>query len=74
MSGYVITFKVKKGDNKLMSFHIDDEKLLEKYKAICTTIEDLKNIKLNALLVYDGRHIKTKIRTFGDKFILTFVA
>ena len=38
MSGYVKTFKVKNGDiyksNKLMSFSIDDEKLLEKYKAI----------------------------------------
>ena len=28
MSGYVKTFKVKEGDNKLMSFHIDDENLL----------------------------------------------
>ena len=38
MNGYVKTFKVKDVDkdknNKLMSFHIDDEKLLEKYKAI----------------------------------------
>ena len=38
MSGYVKTFKVKNGDtdksNKLMSFSIDGEKLLEKYKAI----------------------------------------
>ena len=35
MSGYVTTFKVKDGDkdesNKLMSFHINAEKLLEKY-------------------------------------------
>ena len=30
MSGYVKTFKVKEVDNKLMSFRIDDEKLLEK--------------------------------------------
>ena len=43
MSGYVKTFKVKKGNNKLMSFRIDDEKLLEKYKPIWTKIEDLKN-------------------------------
>ena len=74
MSGYVKTFKVKEGKNKLISFRIDDEKLLEKYKAIWTKIEDLKNIKLNALPVYDDRYIKTKIRTFGDKFILTFMA
>ena len=31
MSGYVKSFKVKEGDNKLMSFCIDDKKLLEKY-------------------------------------------
>ena len=53
MSGYIETFKIKEGDkdknNKLMSFRIDDEKLLEKYKAIWTKIEDLKNIELNAL-------------------------
>ena len=46
MSGCIKTFKVKDGDkdknNKLMSFRIDDEKLLEKYKPIYTKIEDLK--------------------------------
>ena len=61
MSGYVKTFKVKERDkdksNKLMSFRIEDEKLLEKYKAIWTKIEDLKNIELNTLPVYDGRYI-----------------
>ena len=34
MSGYVKTFKGKEGINKLMSFRIDDAKLLENYKAI----------------------------------------
>ena len=34
MSGFVEVFKVKKGNNKLMSFCIEEEKLLEKYKAI----------------------------------------
>ena len=72
MSGYVKTFKVKEESNKLTSFLIDDEKLLEKYKAIWTNIEDLKNINLNALPVYDDRYIKTKIRTFGDKVYPNF--
>ena len=66
MSGYVKTFKVKEGDknnNKLISFCINDEKLLKKYKAVWTKIEDLKNIELNALPVYDDRYIETKIRT-----------
>ena len=34
MSGYIKTFKGKEVNNKLMSFRIDDEKLLEQYKAI----------------------------------------
>ena len=48
MSGHVKKVKVKDGDNdennKLTSFHIDNEKLLEKYQTIWTEIEDLKNI------------------------------
>ena len=52
--------KVKEGGNKLMSFHIDDDKLLEKYKAGWSKIEDLKKIKLNALPVYDDSYKKTK--------------
>ena len=31
MSRYLKTFKIKEGDNKLMSFYKDDEKLLKKY-------------------------------------------
>ena len=40
--------------------------LLEKYKVIWTKIEDLKDIELNALPVYDNRYTETKIRTYGD--------
>ena len=40
MSGYVKTFTIEDKINKLISFCIDDEKLLEKYKAIWTKIED----------------------------------
>ena len=67
---WYLKVKVKDGDkdkNKLMSFCIDDEKLLEKYEAIQAKIEDLINIELNTLPVYDDRYIKTKIRTYGDK-------
>ena len=43
-SGFLKIFKVKDGDkdknNKLMSFYIGDKKLLEKYKAILTKMED----------------------------------
>ena len=72
MSGYVKAFKGEDKINKLMSFRIDDEKLLEKYKAIWIKIEDLKNIELDALPVYDDRYIKTKMRTYGDKFCTNF--
>ena len=64
--------KLKRANNKLMAFHIDDGKLLEKYKAIWTKVEDLKNIKLNALPVYDNSYIKTKIRPFGGKVYINF--
>ena len=55
-----------------MSFHINDEKLLEKYKVIWTKIEDLENIEWNALTVCDDRYIKTKIRTYGNKVYTNF--
>ena len=64
MSRFVKTFKVKEGEkdetDKLMSFHKEDEKILEKYTAIWAKIEDLKNIELNTLPVYDDRYIKIK--------------
>ena len=37
-----------------------------------TEIEDLQNIGLNALPVYDNRYIKTKIRTYGVKVYTNF--
>ena len=43
-----------------MFFRLDNEKLLEKYKAIWTKVEDLKKIELNALPVYDDRYLKRK--------------
>ena len=66
MSGYVKTFKIKEGDNNF------DEKLLKKYRAILTKIEDLKNIELTALTVYYDRFIKPNIRTNGDKVCAKF--
>ena len=75
MSGYGKTFEGKDGDkaknNKLMSFCKDD-KLSEKYKAIWTKIENLKNIEVNTLPVYDNRYVKPKIRAYGDKVYINF--
>ena len=55
-----------------MSFHIDGEKLLGKYKAIWNKIENLKNSKLNALPIYDNKYIKTKIKTSSNKVYTNF--
>ena len=67
--GYAKTFNDE--NNKLMSFCIDDGKLLKMYKTIWNKIEDLGNIE-HALPVYDDRHLKTKITRYGDKFYTNF--
>ena len=67
MSGHVQIFKVKDKSNKIISFHINDEKLLVKYKIIWSKIERLKNIELNALSVYDDEYMKNKRRPYTDK-------
>ena len=67
---YVKTFKIENGDNnnKLMSFSIDDDKLLEKYKTNSTKIERrLKNNKLNSFPLYDDRYIKAEIKRYSNK-------
>ena len=76
MSGYVKICRIKDVDkdknNKLMSVQVDDRKLLERHEAICTKTEDLKNIELNALPVYDDRYITIKIKTYRDKVYIYF--
>ena len=75
MRGCVMRFKVKEEDkdnNKLISFLINNENLLKKCKAIWTRIEDLQNVELNALPVYDDRYTKTKIKTYGNKVYTNF--
>ena len=57
ISGYVKKIKVEDKINKLVSFLIDDDMLLEKYKSIWTKTENLRNIELNALPVYDDKCI-----------------
>ena len=55
-----------------MSLRINDNKLLKKYEAIWTKIEDLKNIKLDLLPVCDDRYRKAKIRTYGNNVYTNF--
>ena len=56
----------------MISFHLKDEKLLKKYKAIWTKIEDLENMNLNVLHVSNKFKRRTKIKTFGDKVYTSF--
>ena len=76
VSGYVKTFKVKERNkdkiSKLISFRICNEKLLEKYEAVWTKIEDIKNTELNALPVCNDRYIKVKIRTYSNEIYTNF--
>ena len=44
----------------------------KKYETIWTKLKDFKNIKLNAFPFYEGRYIKPKIRTYGDKVHVNF--
>ena len=53
---------------KCMSFRIDDEKLLEKHKAIWA----LKNIELITSPVCNDRYIETKVKTYSDKNYTNF--
>ena len=57
-----------------MSFRVDDQKLLEKYKAVWIKIEDLKSINLNVLPAYDDGYVTTKYGHLAVKFTLTFVS
>ena len=66
-SGYVKTFKVEEKIKKLMSFHIENEKLLEKY--IDWRLK--KYFESNSLPVYD-EILKIKIRTYSDKVYTNF--
>ena len=76
MSECIKTFKGKDRykikNNKLMSLCIYDNKLWETYNTIWTKIDDLQNIELNALTVYDDRYVKIKVRIYGDNGYTTF--
>ena len=61
-----LKMEIKIKNNKLISFRIDNGKLLERYETICIKIESLKNIELNFLPVYDNRYIKSEIRIYEN--------
>ena len=56
--------------NWCLSFFIDDDKLLEKYKTIWTKIEDLESIELNALLWWKMYKNQSKNIIYESKYWL----
>ena len=58
------TFK----SNKLMSFHIDDDKLLEKYRTVWIKTYKMLNVELNYFPGFDdNRYTKAKMGRYGNK-------
>ena len=49
-----------------MSFKIEDEDNCLKYNEIWNKIKDLLNVRLYSEPIYDGKYIKTKIKTFNS--------
>ena len=66
LSDYARSFKDK--NNILMSFGLNDDKLLGNYETIWSNIEDLHNFKLNTLIVFNDRYIKTQLRSYDYEF------
>ena len=55
--------------NKTMSFKVNDNKLLKKYKKIWEKVGNLLNIRFDSEPIYGyvDKYIKTKIKTYGDR-------
>ena len=70
MVGFVKDFH----DNKIMSFRVNDKKILKKYNKIWDTIADLLDVQFDSYPVYGDNEkcIKTKIRMYEDRFITNF--
>ena len=63
MSGYVKCFD---NGGKNMSFKIEEESVYLKYTEIWNKIKDILNIKFHSQPIYDGKYIKTKVKTFNN--------
>ena len=70
MIGYTKYF----GSNNTMSFKVIDKKALKKYTKIWERVISLINIELDSEPVYgdNDRHIKSKIKSYGDKVNTNF--
>ena len=70
MVGYVKNFD----DNKMMSFRVNDKKMLKKYNKIWDTVVDLLDVQFDSYPVYDNneKYTKTKRRMHEDRVITNF--
>ena len=70
MVGYVKNFD----GNKMMSFRVNNKKMLKKYNKIWDTIADLLDVQFDSYLVYgdNEKYIKTNIRMYEDRVITNF--
>ena len=70
MIGYAKYFD----DNKVMSFKVNDKKLLNKYNKIWEKVEELLNVKFESKPIYgeDDKYIKAKIKSYKDKVNTNF--
>ena len=64
--GYVKNFD----GNKMLSFKVNDKKMLKKYNKIWDTIAVLLDVQFDSYPVYgdNEKYIKTKIRMYEDNF------
>ena len=62
----------KKNKNQLISLQVLDDKLLGNSKLIQSKVENLKNIEVNDIPVFDNRYIKNKIKMYSDGFYTNF--
>ena len=63
MSTYIKYFE---DGEKNMSFKIEDDDVYLKYNEIWNKIKSILNVKFHSQPIYDGKYIKTKVKTFNN--------
>ena len=63
MSTYIKYFE---DGGKNMSFKIEDDDVYLKYNEIWNKIKSILNVKFHSQPIYDGKYIKTKVKTFNN--------
>ena len=58
----------------IMSFKVNDDRLLKKYTKICEKVPILMNIEFDSEPLYgdNDKYIKAKIKSYGDKVNTNF--